>query len=218
MTLYWAATFFFGICIVFIAMEDAFNFEILLEALPILAVLSIYLGFYFGMSFLDMLYGAALFGLPALLLWVVAPTKIGQGDIWMLATSGLFFGIENALIPALVLGAALLATSLFYAFLRQKRAFGSIAPMAPAVMAALFVELARRIIMQGFDPDVGFGWALTEFNALILSVLGGIVVWRLQHMAEVETNMQSMEEDDECSMRDLKNINENKHQDGERDV
>ena len=143
----------FGACLAILALEDAIFFEIKLEILPILAGLSCVLAAHFGISWQDSLVGAVIWGGFPLLCRLLGFRMVGQGDIWLLATAGLFVGTRDLAATTVLLGFLILVVAALYARLRGKQGLRSIVPLAVPLAATLFLLLKWRLMGASSDED-----------------------------------------------------------------
>lgn len=144
--IFFIALFIFAACLAILALEDAVFFEIKLEILPLLAGVSFVLAPHFGIPWQDSLLGGLIWGGFPLLIQIFGFRMVGQGDIWLLATAGLFVGFTDLAATTVLLGLLILVTAAIYARLRGKPGLRSIVPLAVPLTATLFLLLEWRLI------------------------------------------------------------------------
>ena len=172
----------FGTCLAILALEDALFFEIKLEVLPLLAGLSFVLATHFGIARQDSLMGGVIWGGFPLLIRALGFRMVGQGDLWLLATAGLFVGLRDLAATTVLLGALIFMTAALYARLRGKPGLRSIVPLAVPLALTLFLLLGWRLFGAGFDES-GLTWVIyAQIGAPLLGIGAGIFLydWHLE--------------------------------------
>ena len=167
-----AALVMFGICLSILWFEDIRSFEIKLEVLPILVVISYVLAPYFDVAWQSMLAGGVAWFAPALLYQYLRPSGMGRGDIFLFAVAGLFFSLDDSLLGGAVFLAVSAATAYGYARARGKQFGRSLYPAAMPVVIAMLTVLEGRLLARAANSEAH---AILAYAPMLLPFAGILI-------------------------------------------
>jgi hypothetical protein len=167
----------FGMCLAFLVLEDLLDRRVRLNALPLWAVASAYLANHFGVVSMDIIIGAVFWSLLFFAFKLFRYPLRGCYDFLVIGTSGVFLGVSNLEIAALVF-VGVCYVGLFLGKYARKRGINlNDFALAVPICATMLIILEWRVYHDSMAAGFGFAWAFEHLAIPFFGMMLGGMWW-----------------------------------------